>query len=171
MITTEYLTCEHQAVSGTLRSLIAREWGLADPPTVMSACGVGDSAAKKTLTENDFLSGRKGEGLNYIRVYDGDTNILNATNNFIELESTVYIDIFARPSQIVNYADEVDRIIYEAAPNGTSRVRKAGGSLNSAIWTIRNYIPEWRRIAEDREEGLPEQYAGEIQILWQKTKT
>ena len=170
-ITTEFLVGEHEAFSDTIRALIAREWSLSDVPTVMSMCGVGDNAAKSNLTENDFISGRKGEDLQFIRVYDGDTTILESTNHFVEMESTVYIDVFTRPSQITQFASEVDRILYENTPNGTNRIRKAGGSLNSAIWNIKNYIPEWRRIAEDREAGLPEQYAGEIRILWQKTKT
>ena len=170
-ITTEYLVGEAEAFSDTIRALIAREWSLSDVPTVMSMCGIGDNAAKGNLTENDFLSARKGEDLRFIRVYDGDTTILESTNQFIEYESTVFIDVFARPSQITQFAEEIDRILFENTPNGTNRIRKAGGSLNSAIWNVKNYVPEWRRIAEDREAGLPEQYAGTIQVLWQKTKT
>ena len=168
-LTAEYLVGETEAFSDTVRALLAREWSLDHPPTIMSACGAGDNASKSHLTENDFLAARKGEDLNFVRVYDGDTTVTAATNQFVELESLVHIDVFARPSQITAYVDEVDRILWDAAPNNTTRVRKSGGSLDSAIWNFKEYTPDWHRIAEDREEGLPEQYAGTITILWQKT--
>ena len=168
-ITIEHLAGHNELFSDTIRHLLAREWELDHTPKIMSALGEGDSVNKMEMTENDFLSARKGEDQDFIRVYDGDTTILEATNQFVELESSVYIDVFGEKQMLLSYVNEIDRILFENQANGSARINTSAGTA-SAIWTM-SYVPNWRRLAETREEGLPEQYAGEIKIQWQKTKS
>ena len=167
-VTTEYLSGTPELFSDTIRTLLYTEWAPDDIPKIFSLHG-GEDAVGNELTENDFIAARKGEDSNLIRVWDGNTAVVNASNTFVELESTVYIDVFGQKSKLLEMVNEVDRILFETQPNNTKRINKSDARA-SAIWNIKEYVPNWNRIAADREDALPEQYAGEITILWQKTK-
>lgn len=170
MITNIHLQGIFEPFGETIRALIAREWNNTEvTPKFLSSFGHGDNQAQldEPLRTNDFNL-KDDEPAVIFR--EGETTINSYDNNFIELETTIYIDIFGASKFQFLIKEEIDRIIFENQPNAVKRIKKSNNSENSPIINIKQNVIEWQKIGSIPDANIDEQYAGQIECVWEKQK-
>lgn len=173
-ITNTYLEGSMEPFSETIRALTAREWNNTNTdsttPKFLSGFGTGDDAANlnKPLKANDYVL-KDDESAIIFR--EGNTVTVSHDNNFVELETTVYVDIYGTTKLQLLCKEEFDRIIFENQPNSSIRTKKSDNSNDSPIINVRQNVIDWTKIGEIKEINVIEQLSGQIECLWEKQKS
>lgn len=173
-VSNTYLEGTHEPFSETVRALIGREWAAANTanitPKILSDFGHGANpgALDEPLKSNDFML-KDDEAA--IIFKEGNTLTRTFDNNFIEFETTVFIDIFGSTKIQYLIKEEINRIIFENQPNSTKRIKKSDNSNDSAIINIKQNAVDWRKIGSINDVNLEEQLAGQVECIWEQQKT
>ena len=160
------LVGDDEPASESIRALLSREWNVQPVPVFMSRFGAGNAAAGAPVTANDRRAAIERGPTVYVR--DGAATPGEGNNDFVEISTVVYIDIFDESRKhLTAIRNEVDRIIFAARPNTSTRIPKSDGT-DSAITYIDPQTPTWQHIDPVEQLGITEQYAGEIEITTQR---
>ena len=110
----------------------------------------------------------------FLKVYDGDTRVVESSNSFVYFERIVHIDIFGNRAHTNNQPgiqalqDQVDDIILG---NVKGPYPKSATDGNSAIISLAVHGVNWVRTAEKQDDGITESIHGELPVRMQRSIT
>ncbi len=176
-ITDQFLVGPAEPFDETIRAFISRLWTSANTenitPKFRSPHGVASDAADFTtkMSANAWMMDVNKDLIRFKQVETLRQDLASG-NKFVALVTTVDIDIFAeRPNRYFLFEREINRIIHENMPSNNVRIKKSNNTDDSAIFTFDRLYVEFLKIGDFEKGGIRYQWAGELGIMWQRTKT
>ena len=152
------------------------------PEHVEFVSGGGTDEHTDKLTKNDLKILKK-DGAVFVKIYDGDTTILEQVNDLTYGYQAVYIDIYGRHGStktpvtrdlMYKVRDYINEHYLEWVGNSAGFPLPKARSETSEKSAIIGFYADgisWDRVPEDEEVGLTEQFSGIIKPLFQLCKT
>ena len=172
-VTTTYLDGAPEPFAETIRYMLHSHWDATNTdgatPAIISEQGRDGAAAGAPLTANDMRLKHDQPGI-IIRGGDTKTIKTGAGKSFVEQATAVYVDVFGTVKFRQLAELEIDRIIMEHAPDAGTRLPKSDGSDSAAVYFLQSHVA-WQRVSDQRVPGTVPQSTGDIEVVWERTRS
>jgi hypothetical protein len=170
-ITFTNLSGSRENLDKTIRDLLEDNW------TASNITGTITPDFESDTEQPDQLARPDGAGLNVVRInyvsrtrFDIDNFDVNGDNKHAWM-CTVYIEVQGESLQVLlDMEDEVNRILWENAPDGQTRLSKSDTADSEVAWFEDSEV-EFERLEPDAEDDQTPTSQAELKMVYFKTKT
>jgi hypothetical protein len=170
-ITFTNLSGSRENLDKTIRDLLEDNW------TAGNITGTITPDFESDTEQPDQLARPDGAGLNVVRInyvsrtrMDPDNFDVNGDNKHAWM-CTVYIEVQGESLQVLlDMEDEVNRILWENAPDGQTRLSKSDTADSEVAWFEDSEVEFFRIDPESEDDQTPTSEA-ELKMVYFKTKT
>lgn len=170
-ITFTNLSGSRENLDKTVADLISDNW------TASNITGTITPYFAADTNEPDQLARPDGSFINEIRVnyssrtkYDGDDFEVNGDDKHAWV-CTCFIEIQGESLQVLlDMEDEVQRILWENRPNGSTRLAKSNTQASEVAF-FEDSEPEFERLEPDTEQDDTPTSQAELKMVYYKTRT